>query len=180
MTELSSSVSARLLVQVVVTLVQFHYPRLRNLHRAVERNQQALGGPEWARLASAYRVYSRELLQQQVDTDELLLDRVQILAARDRLGLGALSDRREWFGKLLEERERLAVVRRRLETELEATSALHADSSAAAALRLAIKMFLTASRETASFEDEALVPVVAPFLRRTQAAAEAWPFASAS
>lgn len=180
MSALSPSVSARLLVQVVVTLVQFHYPRLRNLHRAVERNQQALGAelerPEWARLVSAYRVYARELLELVTDTDELVLDRVQIFAARERLALGALSDRRDTFEALLEKREQLGVVRRRLEQELERTTSLNAESNAAAALRLGIKLFLTASLETAAFEDDALAPALLPFIVETPEAID-WPLA---
>ncbi|HEY1086400.1 MAG TPA: hypothetical protein VGE37_01855, partial [Archangium sp.] len=97
--------------------------------------------------------------------DGLVLDRVQILAVRQRLAYGTLQGERRAFEKLREQQDALAVVRRRLEDELHDTLPLHAESRAGAELRLAIKAFCAAYQEQLDFEQQALVPVLGPFLR---------------
>ncbi|HEY0882017.1 MAG TPA: hypothetical protein VGD87_10830 [Archangium sp.] len=166
MTELPESICSRLAVQLVVTLVQFHYPRLRGLHREVVLHSKALAGqPEWERLLSSYRVLSREVLELMGQQDALVFDRVQILAVRKQLAYGTLSGERREFERLRARQEALSVVRRRLEESMQNTLPLHAESRAGAELRLAIKAFCAAYQEQLDFERQALVPVLGPFLR---------------
>lgn len=166
MTELPESICSRLAVQLVVTLVQFHYPRLRGLHREVQRHAAALEArAEWERLLSSYRVLSREVLELMAEQDALVFDRVQILAVRQRLGYGALQGERREFEQLRARQEALSVVRRRLDESMQDTLRLHTESRVGAELRLAIKAFCAAYQEQLDFEQQALVPVLGPFLR---------------
>ena len=153
-------------MQLVVTLVQFHYPRLRGLHREVQRHAAGLEDRvEWERLLSSYRVLSREVLELMEQQDALVFDRVQILAVRQQLGYGTLVGERRAFERLRRRLEMLAVVRRRLDDSMQDTLRLHTESDAGAELRLAIKAFCAAYQEQLDFEQQALVPVLGPFLR---------------
>ena len=54
----SEQVAARMALQIVVTVAQFHHPRARVLAERVTQCIEALGEPrsEWTRLISASRV----------------------------------------------------------------------------------------------------------------------------
>lgn len=164
-----AQVAARLALQLVVTVVQFHHPRTHRLEQAVVERLQALGTararPEWRQVIAAWEVFSRELGRHMNEEQDLILDPLQFLMVRQRLVDGALSDAREPFEALMLERERQRVLRRRLELELTHTVALQHDHPEATAVRQAIRELLTASDEHHDFEQHALVPALERFLR---------------
>jgi iron-sulfur cluster repair protein YtfE (RIC family) len=164
----TEQVSAQLALQVVVTIVQFHHPRSHELGRAVAASVEALGGardlPEWKRLITSWEVLARELNHHMQEEEELVLDRVQFLWARARLGFGSLAGTKRSFDELMREHDKLGVLRKRIEDELANTVQLHTLCDESAAVRNAIKQYLSAWHDHDAFERHALIPTLAPFL----------------
>jgi hypothetical protein len=164
-------VAARLAVQVVVTVVQFHHPRARILGRAIEvaltqLREEERERPEWRRIASAFHVFARELNHHMKEQEHVVLDSVQFLMVRERLVFGALSDVRSSFEALMLEHDKHWVLRRRLEVELTTPTTGH-ESESALALRGLLRKYMTAFTEHHDFEQFALVPTLQPFLHHS-------------
>lgn len=160
--------ASRLLLQVVVTILQFHHPRAHETGMTVVRAVRELGPraqrPEWARPIAAYDAVARALAEHMHEEEETILDRVQILYAQKRLLAGAMSRSKPSFDDMIkehaEQRDLLAV----LESHLAAIVALDGEDPAAKQVRGALSAFADALHAHLTFEDDALVPAAAPFL----------------
>ena len=161
-------VAARLAVQVVVTVVQFHHPRARELQRAIELGFAQLTDeenerPEWKRVRSAYSVFARELSHHMKEEEQLVLDPVQFLMVRERLTFGALRDLRYGFEALMQEHDKHWVLRHRLELELTNSASRH-EREGVLAVRGLLRKYVIAFAEHHEFEQYALLPTLRPFL----------------
>lgn len=162
----TESVAAHLAVQIVVTVVQFHHPRARELQRRVTAQLAELGAhhlPEWKALVSAFEVFARELAEHMRDEEGIVLDPVQFLMVRRRLVPGALSDVRDAFEVLRREHDTMQVLKRRLELELANSLGLQSQPGASV-VRASMREFITAFTEHHDFEQYALEPALQPFL----------------
>ncbi len=93
-------------LDAVVTVLNTHHPRAREANKRVvlaSRELSALERAGWLPVLRAWDAFSKELTHHMHEEEELMLDRVQLFAARKLLVPGALHASRGTFEELLGE-----------------------------------------------------------------------------
>jgi iron-sulfur cluster repair protein YtfE (RIC family) len=96
-------------LEAVVTVINTHHPRAREASRRVvlaARELPAMERAEWLPMLRAWEAFSKTLTHHMHEEEELMLDRVQLFAARKMLTPGALHASRGTFEELLGEHSR--------------------------------------------------------------------------
>lgn len=151
-------------LEAVVTVLNTHHLRAREASKRVvftARELPAMERAEWLPMLRAWEAFSKALTHHMHEEEELMLDRVQLFAARKMLTPGALHASRGTFEELLgehtQQRELAGVVR-------DALSVHPVSNHAEQVLAVAVIDALDAFDAHVSFEDTTLRDALAPYL----------------
>lgn len=165
---LPEGVAARVVLHLAVTIIDHHHRRARVCGHAVVQAVRELGPdarrPDWAALVAAYDALAAALGPHMHEEEEVLLDRIQLLWAQRRLVFGSLQRALPILDILEAEHAQQLRLAAALDDQLASIGGLEAESPAAKKAIDAIADFARAFRSHVRLEDEALVPMLAPFL----------------
>lgn len=160
--------AARVVLHLTVTIIDHHHRRARTCGQAVVQAVRELGpaahGPDWAPLLAAYDGLAASLGSHMHEEEEMLLDRIQILWAQRRLVFGSLARAVPIIETLEAEHAQQLHLAAALDEQLAAGRPLEAEGPVAKKVIDAIADFARAFRSHVRLEDEALLPMLAPFL----------------
>jgi hypothetical protein len=141
-----------------------HHPRARETSRVVvlaARELPAMERAEWLPVLRAWEAFSKALTHHMHEEEELMLDRVQLFAARKMLVPGALHASRGTFEELFEAHSRQHELARAVRDALEAHPiSNHAEQL----LAVAVIDALAAFDAHVVFEDTTLRDALSPYL----------------